>query len=1025
MAKPTYEMLEKRVAALEAENRRLAKVESDLQRSLNFTESLLAALPTPVFYKDADGRYLGCNETFAELMGITAEEMRGKTAQELWPSEHAERYHQMDLELIQDPRLQIYEFEVRDKNGRRRPVIFYKNVFYDANNNVAGLVGGFADLSEIRKAQNEYQTLFSMSLDMICIADIHTATFLKVNPAFTRTLGYSEAELLASPFTDLVHPDDLESTFDVISESLRRGREVINFKNRYRCKNGEYRWINWVSHPNPDEGLTYAVAHDITEEKRAYENLRRQRNLLNSLFDNLPVGITVWDGDGKLQMANKAFTQLLGYTIADVKTLADWFVKAYPDSLYRRQIKGHWQSAKDAARPAGWECKVTCADGAIRDIQFHATFLEDERALVTMTDTTEIRQAENEIHQRQQFLESVLYHAPDAIITLDEQHRVIDWNPGAVKMFGYSAEEAIGYQLDDLVAQYQHHIEASEKTQRVLSGQRIEAFETIRYRKDGSPLHVIAAGSPIIAEGELRGVVAVYTDITARVQSEEALKVSHRRFLTVLESLDATIYVADMKTYEVLFMNNLMIETYGGNFVGEKCWQVFRGESAPCSVCTNDRLVDEDGKSTGVLAWQTQNPQTGKWYMNYDRAIEWTDGRIARLQIAMDITENKKMEDALLRAQKMEAVGTLASGIAHDFNNLLMGIQGHASLIEVDLDSSHPLAVHASAINKYIKSAASLTGQLLGLVRGGKYEVKPVNVTELLKTSSAMFGRTHKEIRVRTGTIAVPLVVEADRQQIEQVFLNIFVNALQAMPGGGEIFLDTQTVDLDEDISRTYQVTPGMYVKIAITDTGTGIEEAVREKIFDPFFTTKEKSRGTGLGLASAYGIIKNHGGTITVYSEVGRGSTFNIYLPLSGAEAELEASREAPLSGGDETVLLVDDEEMITEVGKALLVRLGYRVILAAGGQDAIAQVTEKHAEIDLVILDLVMPGLDGGATFDRIRQIAPTMPVILSSGYSINGQAAEILSRGCEGFIQKPFDIKELSQKIRAVLNSRKNEK
>ncbi|MEE4242710.1 MAG: PAS domain S-box protein [Desulfopila sp.] len=782
MVKPTYEMLEKRIAALEAENTRLAKIESDLQRSLNFTESLLAALPTPVFYKDAAGRYLGCNGAFGEFMGITAEELRGKTVQELWPSEHAELYHQMDLELMRNPRLQVYEYKVKDKNDRIRPVIFYKNVFRDENDAVVGLVGGFADLSEIR-------------------------------------------------------------------------------------------------------------------------------------------------------------------------------------------------------------------------------------------------QAANEIHQRQQFLESVLYHAPDAIITMDKQHCVIDWNPGAVKMFGYSAEEAVGHQLDDLVARHQHHLEASRKTDRVLSGKRIEAFETIRYRKDGSPLHVIAAGSPIVVDGELRGVVAVYTDITARVQSEEALKVSHHRFLTVLESIDATIYVADINTQEVLFMNNRMIETFGGNFVGEKCWKVFRGESAPCSVCTNSRLIDESGKATGVFAWQTRNPLTGRWYMNYDQAIEWIDGRIARLQIAMDITEKKKMEDALLRAQKMEAVGTLASGIAHDFNNILMGIQGHASLIAVDLDSSHPLAGHASAINKYVKSAASLTGQLLGLVRGGKYEVKPVNISALLKSSSAMFGRTHKEIQVRMGKIGIPLVAEVDRQQIEQVFLNIFVNALQAMPGGGELFLDAQKVDIDEGVSQPYQVAPGKYVKISITDTGTGIDEAIREKIFDPFFTTKEKSRGTGLGLASAYGIIKNHGGTVTVYSEVGRGTTFNIFLPLSEREVEADAERTESLSGGDETVLLVDDEEMILEVGKALLERLGYRVIWAAGGQDAIEEVRKNASVIDVVILDLVMPGIDGGATFDQIRHIAPTLPVILSSGYSVNGQAAEILDRGCNGFIQKPFDIKELSQKIRVVLESPAN--
>jgi nitrogen-specific signal transduction histidine kinase len=405
--------------------------------------------------------------------------------------------------------------------------------------------------------------------------------------------------------------------------------------------------------------------------------------------------------------------------------------------------------------------------------------------------------------------------------------------------------------------------------------------------------------------------------------------------------------------------------------------------------------------------------------MNYDRAIEWTDGRVVRLQIAMDITESKKMEEALARAQKMEAIGTLASGIAHDFNNLLMGIQGHSSLIALDLGPSHPHAEHAAAIDQHVKSAANLTRQLLGVVRGGKYEVKAIDIKEVLKTSAAMFGRTHKEIRVRLETRPKPLVVEADRQQIEQVLLNIYVNALQAMPGGGDLSVTALPVDLGEKGCQPFQVAPGNYARISIEDTGIGIEEDIRQKIFDPFFTTKEKSRGTGLGLASAYGIIKNHGGTITVESKVGKGSTFHIYLPLSQKAVKAQGGgTERPIHG-NETILLVDDEKMILEVGQAMLERLGYRVITAGGGEKALRELEKRASEVDMVILDLIMPVIDGGETYDRIRQIAPGVPVILSSGYSIDGQAREILNRGCDGFIQKPFDIQSLSVKIRSVLN------
>jgi nitrogen-specific signal transduction histidine kinase/ActR/RegA family two-component response regulator len=393
------------------------------------------------------------------------------------------------------------------------------------------------------------------------------------------------------------------------------------------------------------------------------------------------------------------------------------------------------------------------------------------------------------------------------------------------------------------------------------------------------------------------------------------------------------------------------------------------------------------------------------------------------ISITRDITESKLVASKLQQIQKFEAIGTLAGGIAHDFNNLLMGIQGRASLISLDLDASHPHREQIHAIEEYIRSATNLTQQLLGFARGGKYEVKPVDINELVRGSSAMFGRTKKEIRIHTKCQASPLVVEADRRQIEQVLLNLYINAWQAMPpNGGELYLETKTVTMDEASCKSHQVKPGRYVKVSITDTGTGMSEAIRLQIFDPFFTTKEKSRGTGLGLASAYGIIKNHGGVITVYSEVGQGTTFNIYLPVSVKAAHRDVPMDGELIKGSATILLVDDEELIIDVAQAMLERLGYRVEVCMGGQEAVKKITDMGDEIDLVILDMILPGMDGGATFDCIRQIQPHMPVILSSGYAINGHADKIMRRGCNGFIQKPYNISELSQKIKKVLDESK---
>ena len=399
-------------------------------------------------------------------------------------------------------------------------------------------------------------------------------------------------------------------------------------------------------------------------------------------------------------------------------------------------------------------------------------------------------------------------------------------------------------------------------------------------------------------------------------------------------------------------------------------------------------------------------------------------GRIKHLEfIFTDITESKKMQQRLQQSQKMEAIGTLAGGVAHDFNNLLMGIQGRVNLLSLDLPPMHFSEEHIGAILEYIKSGAELTRQLLGIARDGKYEAKPIDFNELVKKSSTMFARTKKEIRIHTRLREKPLVVEADQGRIERVLLNMYVNALQAMPGGGELHLVTSAVILDESFCNPYQMEPGHYGKLSITDTGIGMDGPTRRRIFDPFFTTKEKGRGTGLGLASAYGIIKNHGGMITVYSEVGRGTTFNVYLPLSDKKVAPVIRISGEAVKGSETILLVDDEDKIVEVNRALLERLGYRILTAEGGTEAVRTVETMGDDIDLIILDLIMPGMDGAKAFERIRDVRPGIPIILSSGYAVSGKAEEIMRKGCEGFMQKPFDIIELSVKIRKTLDAKKS--
>jgi two-component system cell cycle sensor histidine kinase/response regulator CckA len=506
---------------------------------------------------------------------------------------------------------------------------------------------------------------------------------------------------------------------------------------------------------------------------------------------------------------------------------------------------------------------------------------------------------------------------------------------------------------------------------------------------------------------------------------------SERRLQLLIDSIPAGIAYIDTDERYV-FVNRGYETTFGlerDQIVGEQV-AVLNGEE---NYANAKPYIDAALAGNGVQFEIPFIAMSGdRYYMDITYAPD-TDERgntNGFYVLALDITDKKraekekaKLEANLQQSQKFEAIGTLAGGIAHDFNNLLMGIQGRASLMAADLEAGHPYYEQFREIETYIRSASELTRQLLGIARGGKYETQPIDINEIVAESATLFGRTKKEIHIHRKLSEARPIVEADKNQINQVLLNLYVNAWQAMPTGGDLYLETRRLELDETFCQQHLIDPGAYVQLTVTDTGIGIDASIQDKIFDPFFTTKGKRHGTGLGLASAYGIIQNHNGIITVDSEVGQGATFCIYLPVTDTHTPSENGSEGGVVTGTETILLIDDEEMILSVGEAMLSKLGYTVVTASSGEGALNLIAGGEHPIELVILDLIMPDMDGEATFDRIRKMMPQLPVMLSSGYAMDGKAADIMSKGCNGFIQKPFSISELSLKVREVLDALRN--
>ncbi len=544
--------------------------------------------------------------------------------------------------------------------------------------------------------------------------------------------------------------------------------------------------------------------------------------------------------------------------------------------------------------------------------------------------------------------------------------------------------------------------------------------QTERFNKKHLALIEPLAGSAAIAIENARLYEKAQQEILIRQQAEEALRESENKYRTVLEANPDSVIVYD-KTGKVTYLNPTFTNVFGWTL--EECL----GKKMDMFIPEKDRsktheMIKKLLAGENLLAIQThQNTKSGDVIpvsissaLFYDSEYQ-PAGSVVNLR---DIREQKKLETQIHQAQKMEAIGTLAGGIAHDYNNLLMAILGNTSLMAFDLRSDHPHYERLKNIEKYVQSGADLTKQLLGLAKGGKYEVKPIDINDVMRKSSEMFNRTKKEIRIHSNYQKDLWRVEADTSQIEQVLLNLYVNASQAMPEGGELYLQTENVTLDDSYTRYLSLKGGNYVKISVTDTGTGMDDNIKKRIFDPFFTTKDIGRGTGLGLASAYGIVKNHRGIINVYSEIDKGSAFNIFLPASTKEVKQDMLMNQKSLKGTGTILIVDDEDMIIDVCSQILASLGYMPLLARSGKEAIDVYQRNRDRIVMVILDMIMPGMGGGETYDRLKKIDSEIRVLLSSGYSLDGQASEIIDRGCNGFIQKPFNVIQLSRKIKEVL-------
>ncbi len=1166
---------------------------------------ILRIAPIGIATSIPDGRFVDVNPALARIFGYGSPEEMINAVGDIAAELYADPRDRERIMRLLDERDEVLNFECRFV--RRDGSVFWASnnvrVIRDEHGDIACYQSFFSDITErmrveeaLRDSEIKYKRLAENSPAVVYqfrMAPDGGLSFPYISEALLPVTGIPPRDVMAdaSVLIDRIFPEDAEKIRKEILESAKiQGPYFTTF----RIRKGEgYIWLESRSTREnlPDGGIVFeGFFLDITERKRERESLLKTQFAMDRASDSI-----LWiDDEGCIVYANDSACASMGYTSEELTKMKVFDID--PDFPVEQ-----WEQHKKEMRRRGavtFESQHRTKDGRIFPVEISSNYFEfDDRFLACAfhRDITERKRAAEAMYRRltyENLLSRISTMAVEAIDLCDFLNRSIvlmgeSMDVSRSYLFEHRYEtdimdntyewcaEGVSPQKEnlqelpsDVVPWWIETIKSGrnirftdvedipdESTKKILRSQEILSILAVPLFVDGCYYGFIGFDDclehrpwPQEDVDILVSISRIIAVVIERKQEEEKLKLERSQLLSVFDSIEEPIYVADTKTYEILFVNRALEKMLRKNAVGGICYRELQGRDSPCPFCTNEIILR---RSPEAYQWEHRNPALGKTFSLYDRIIRWSDGRDVRLEFAIDITDRKRAEEELReregvlksllettpvgvgllkdrvlkkvnkalcgmtgyseeellgitteilyineeeyervgrelygqmereglgvkeavlkrrdgrpinvilslspvdpgdpsagvcatiqditehkrteeerrklkahldRAQKLESIGTLAGGIAHDFNNLLMGIQGNASIMMLHFDPSSPHYERLTRIEEQVRSGADLTRQLLGFAQGGRYELVPTDMNDIVEKTALMFGRTKKELTIYKRYGRDLWTVEVDRTQMEQVFMNLFVNAWQAMPGGGGMFLETENILLDDEKALPLTLSPGKYVRIAVSDRGTGMDAKTRERIFDPFFTTKEMGRGTGLGLATVYGIVKGHGGSIEVSSEPGLGTTFEIYLPTTWKEVLKEEKPQWRIRGGTETILLVDDEETVLEVEKEMLAFLGYRVHSAGSGREAVAAYHEMSGGIDLVILDMIMPGMSGEETFNLIREIDPRQKVLLFSGYSADGNARMILEKGCNGFLQKPFRLNELAREIRAVLD------
>jgi PAS domain S-box-containing protein len=1024
-----------------------------LKESERYSRSIIETSADGFWTLDTAGTIVDVNDAYCLMSGYTREEIIGMSISDLdayeSPDETAAR-----IERITARGSELFETCHRRKDGSIWPA----EISVSWLNEYGGRFICFGrDLTERRQREERIALLGQMLDEAPAAITIHNADgrFLYANAQTVSLHGYTdEKEFLNVNLHELDVPESeamLAERFQSIADTGEARFEVAHYR-----KDGSTFPLEVLAKALEWQGqyAILSIAADITERKLAQEALEASEERFRDVVSNLPGAVFQFirksDGTIEIPFMSEGAVGIFERSIEEIQDASMLFVDLHPDDLPRM-----WDSIEESAQkmsPWGLEFRLVFGDRIkwLRGVSSPKALSDGGMCwngmLIDITDTknTEELLWLSEARFRTLFeslaagscIDELIYENGKAI-----DYRILDVNPAYESIMGisrYKARNALGSEIYG-------------------TGEAPFLDTLARVAEKGDPARFETFFEPIKRHLEFtvsrpaKGVLStVFSDITDRKQAEEALMAERDNLQAAFASSPIGMLVFD-ENEQVIFANPAARHMFHSEFhennnyrCGDFILCVNRendargcGFSEACAQCALlaalRTVLNKEQADNGVDGEElitTSNAHSKKIWVKFKCSPMTLNGHPCAIVSLDDVSERKRVEEEkeklqnqLGQAQKMEAIGTLTGGIAHDFNNLLQAINGYTQLLLIDKSGENPEYKHLKAIQDAGFRAADLVKQLLLFSRKADSTKKPITLQHEVEHAKKLLERTIPkmvEIVVTTGTRLWS--VNADPVQMEQMLLNLGTNAADATPDGGKLLFEIENTTLDDDYAnRHLGAQPGRYVLLTVSDTGQGMDQETMKKIFDPFFTTKELGKGTGLGLASVYGIVKSHGGYITCYSEVGQGTTFKIYFPAM-EQPEVEETNEVevkPIPRGTETVLLVDDEETIRGFARQTLMKFGYTVLTASTGEEALTVYSKEPDKIDLIVMDIGMPGMGGHKCLQELVRINPAIKVVIASGYSIDGQVRKTMEAGAAGYLAKPYQLADLLGKVRNVLD------